>query len=58
MSEETHLRERWTKLLCTRSRTCLLHAQGNFLAVLHRCGVFIQVNGAGLIATCRRLELQ
>lgn len=58
MSEEIHLRERGTKLLCTQSRTCLLHAQGNCLAALHRCGVFIQVNGAGLIVTCRRLELQ
>lgn len=58
MSEEIHLREHWTKLLCTRSSTFLLHAQGNCLAVLHRCRVFIQVNGAGLVATCRWLELQ
>lgn len=58
MSEDIHLREHWTKLLCTRSSTFLLHAQGSCLAVLHRCGVFIQVNGAGLVATCRWLELQ
>lgn len=53
MSEEINLGEHWPKLLCT----CLLHAQGNCLAELHRCGVFVQADGAGLIATCRWLEL-